>query len=57
MKSNSRILTVDIDDAIHAVKLLKKASIHTNNFMVNHSRLTALRLMKEWGITRVQLQQ
>lgn len=57
MSGNSRLLTVDIDDAIYAVKILKRASIHTDNFMVNHSRLTALQLMKGWGINKVQLQQ
>ena len=55
MKGNSHTLTVDIDEAIVAVKLLKKVSIHTDAFMVNHSRLRALEWMKKLGITRVQL--
>lgn len=55
MRSSSQIITVDIEEAIYAVKLLKKVSIHTDNFMVNQSRLVALEWMKDLGITRVQI--
>jgi len=46
---------VDIDDAIFACKVLKKSSLHTDNFWGHHAQLTVLYWLKKMGFKSVSL--
>ena len=48
---------IDIEEAIYAVKELKKRSLHTDSFMIHHSWLRTFELLKELGFTKVSITQ
>jgi hypothetical protein len=51
----TKVHKINIEEAIRHTKVLKKASIHTDNFMLNHSSLTTLNILKKLGFTHVSV--